>query len=857
MRKSVFLLLLFVAIQVSVNAQGLVSRTSMLVGTVVEDAQYNDKLSGATVVLEDTYYSIATDAKGTFKIKRIPSEVYVVRVSLIGYETLRVKVDLEKSDSLNLTFKLKPSTLVQDEVTVTANRISDNASTSISRIDKKEIEKLNYGQDLTYALNNTPGVVVTSFNGNGIGYTGLSIRGTDNTRTNIMINGIPLNDAESQGAFTINLPDLLASTDNIQVQRGVGTSTNGAGAFGASVNIQTTKLNTKPYAEINNVYSLAKGEDINIKINKGGKKVLDQGFAGFGTAKNSISLGTGLLNDHFAFDGRFSQVSTDGYVDRGAVDLSSYLVSGGYYSEKLLVKANHFSGKERTYLTFTGVPQSKLNGDSTLINHYYNNLGYLYFTPADSVNLFDTSNTRTYNNSLYKGETDNYKQDHYQLLTNYQLNKNLNVSVNLHYTKGKGYFEQFKYNQAFAKHNLDTLFIGGDTIASTDLVKQRWLDNDFYGFTYNVNYYSKQNFSLIAGGGYNTYIGNHYGDVVWARFASQSTPPHRYYEAEAKKSDFNIYFKPTLKIAKRFEAFVDMQIRTVNYKGSGDDNNRKNVDFSDAFIFFNPKIGGSFTVDARNKFFAFFGQANKEPNRDDYRNLAPLREPNAEKLTNTEIGYSRKGNIYALNLTAYNMSYADQLILTGALNDVGEALRVNVAESYRRGIEIDGSVKPVPFVKLSANFAYSINKVLNYEEKLNKYDPAGAPDGFDSTTYALSTIALSPSMVGSGLLEVEPIRGLNIGLFNKYVGKQYLDNTQTESRILKAYYAADLRLAYTLVLPLVKELTFSVALNNVFNTLYENGGYSYGYMYDGTEVRESFYYPQAVRNVLFGLNAKF
>lgn len=865
MKKCLFLLALSICSYFGTQAQGLVSITYTLKGTVVEDAQYNDKLAGATVNLEGTYFTTSSDAKGNFIFKNIPPNTYVARISLIGYETLRIGVDLER-DNAQLTFKLKPSSLVQDEVVVNANRIRDNAASNVSNIGKEELEKMNYGQDLPYMLNNTPGVVVGSYNGNGVGYSNITIRGTDNTRTNVTINGIPLNDAESQGSYTVNLPDLVSSVDNIQVQRGVGTSTNGAGAFGASVNIQTTKLNKEPYAELSNAISPNKGADINLKFKKKGKKVLDQGFTGFGTLKNTVSLGTGLLKDHWVFDGRFSRVNTEGYIDRGSAKLTSYFLSGGYYGNKLLVRFNQFSGQEKTYLVFGGVPEAKLRGDQAgLLNHYYNNKGYLYMDAADSTNLFN-SNARTFNSNTYADETDNYKQDHYQLLGNYQLSRYINFNLGLHYTKGAGYYEQFKKDEGFAKYGLMPLIYGSDTINRTDLIRRRWLDNDFYGFTYSGTYYSKEALTLTIGGSYTIYQGRHYGEIYWARFASQSNIRDHYYDAKAKKTDFNFYIKPTLRIGKRIETFAELQARSIGYDGTGDDNNKKNVDFHDGLLFINPKAGISYMLNARNKFFGYIGVANKEPNRDDYRNLAPAKKPNPEQLTDMEVGYGRKDRFYTLDLTLYNMLYKDQLVLTGQVNDVYEPLRVNVSNSYRRGIELATTVRLNEKIKIGANAAYSQNKIKQFEEKINQYDMnTYAPAGVATTVYKLTDISYSPSLVTGGLIEVEPISNGYIGLTSKYVGKQYLDNTANESRKLDGYWVNDLRLAYTLKTEVVKSITFSLMLNNFLNALYQNGGYTYASQYvdpnntaaPGTTVRENFYYPQAVRNIMFGLSAKF
>lgn len=863
-RSTLFLFL--VSILPLVSSAQLVSITHTLKATVVEDAQYNDKLSGAVITLEGTFYSASSDAEGNLVLKNVVPNRYVAKVSLIGYETLRVGVDLERGDAV-LTFRLKPSLQVQDEVVVSSTRINENGASNVSNIDKEEIEKNNYGQDLPYLLNNTPGVVVSSFNGNGIGYSNITIRGSDNTRTNVTINGIPLNDAESQGMYTVNLPDIASSVDNIQVQRGAGTSTNGAGAFGASINIQTTKLRKEPYVEIGQAFGSPKGKDINIPLG-GGKKLFKQGFEGFWNNKSTINMGTGLLKEYWAFDSRLSLMSTEGYTDRGSSQLNSYFVSGGFYGKKFLARFNTFSGTERTYLTFGGVPEAKLRGDTAgLLTHYYNNLGVLYHTAADSVNLF-TADNRKYNLELYKDATDNYKQTHNQLLMSYQFNRYFSLNVGLHFTKGFGFYEQFRRNEGFGEYNLAPVILGADTLTRTDLVRRLYLDNNFYGATYNLTYYSKERFTLTIGGAYNIYKGLHYGTITWARHPSQSNLGDYYYESTGKKKDLNVYIKPNVHLTKRVDAFADFQVRYVNYISNGDEQRYLPLPIEEKYTFINPKVGLSYTRNSKNKFFAYAGVANKEPNRDDFFNRAKpklntsantdtLGKAFPESMTDFEIGYTRRDRAYTLNVTAYNMAYSDQLVLTGQVNEVYAPLRTNVSESYRRGLEVDGAVKVTEFIKLAANFAYSQNKIKGFEERINTYDANYAPIGVKSTKYSLTDIAYSPAVIAGATVDVEAIENFFISLNSKYVGKQYLDNTSSEERKLNPYLLHNLRLAYRLTLPNVKECTLSVQLNNFANTLYENGGYTYAGIYNGNLVRENFYYPQAVRNIMFGINAKF
>ncbi|MCX6290971.1 MAG: TonB-dependent receptor, partial [Bacteroidetes bacterium] len=510
---------------------------------IISDETSGEKIRGAVVSIEHTFLKAITDANGNFTIANVKNGPMKLHVTHLAYQDYSEEI---KSAGSPLAIRLKEKTVMADEVNVVATRAGGKSAIAYTNLEKEEIEKQNLGQDLPYLLNMTPSVVVTSDAGTGVGYTGIRIRGSDATRVNVTINGIPVNDAEGHLVYWVDLPDFASSVDNIQIQRGIGTSTNGAGAFGGSVNIQSTKLSAEPFASVNS------------------------SFGSFNTMKNTVQFGTGLLNKTFAMEGRFSKITSDGYIDRATSDLKSFYLSGGYYGNKSSLRMILFSGKEKTYQAWYGVPQEKLNGNTdSLMNHYYNNLGYVYFTPQDSLNLFN-SNNRTYNLYTYPNQTDNYQQDYYQLLYSRSVNANWNLNAALHYTKGKGYYEEYEHAQSLAAYHLDTMFINNDTVVTTNLVRQRWLDNDFYGFTFSTNYTkTKMRFSL--GGAGNRYHGKHYDEVTWMEKNPGTPFPYRYADNDATKNDFTVFAKLNYEITSRLEAYGDVQYRTITYEFPGFD----------------------------------------------------------------------------------------------------------------------------------------------------------------------------------------------------------------------------------------------------------------------------------------------
>ncbi|MCD0487432.1 TonB-dependent receptor [Pedobacter sp. MC2016-14] len=723
----------------------------------------------------------------------------------------------------------RDTTTTLDEIIVKSTRATEKSATTYKNLNKQEIEVNNFGQDLPFLLNNTPGVVVTSDAGAGVGYTGIRIRGSDATRVNVTINGIPYNDSESQGSFWVNMPDFASSVDNIQIQRGVGTSTNGAGAFGGSINIQTTATSAQPYAELNN------------------------SFGSFNTWKNTVKIGTGLINDKFSFDGRLSRIKSDGFIDRAASDLKSFFLSGAYYGKTDLLRINVFSGTERTYQAWNGVPEAKLRGDVTGLNtHYNNNIDYLYYTQADRDNLFSADN-RTYNQFTYKDQTDNYWQNHYQALYAKEFSEQFSFNAALHYTDGKGYFEELKPKAKFSAYGLPNPVINGSALTRTDLIRRRWLDNDFYGATYAFNYQPQTNLTFTLGGAYNEYKGKHFGQIIWSQVASTLNNADHYYDNKANKTDFNIYGKVNYSPVDKLSLFADLQYRKIDYSINGTEKNINLLAIKDNLDFFNPKIGSTYFINPSSNVYASLSVANKEPNRDDYINTEPGISPKKERLNNVETGYRFKNKAFNAGLNLYGMFYKDQLVVTGKINDVGEYYRQNVDKSYRIGAELDASYQISSKLAINANAALSKNKVKNFTEFFDDYDNGGQ----QTVNYSSTDISFSPNQVLFGEVVYKLFSNFAVALQSKYVSKQYMDNTQNEGRKLNAYWVNNARLGYDFSFKGVKNVNLGVLANNLLNKKYESNGYTYRFLSGGDVYTENFYFPQAGTNFLVSLNVKF
>ena len=685
-----------------------------------------------------------------------------------------------------------------DEVLVAAIRVDSKTPVTFTNLTKKEFKTRNLGQDIPILMNYLPSVVTTSDAGNGIGYTGIRVRGSDATRVNITINGIPYNDSESQGTYWVNMPDFASSLESVQLQRGVGSSTNGSGAFGASLNMLTDN-----YSKVNS------GEI----ANSGGS---------FNSRKNTVKFSTGLLNNHFEIAGRLSVLKSDGYIDRASSDLKSYFLQGTYVGKTTLLKALAFGGKEKTYQSWNGIDAATLESNRT-----FNSAGM--FTDQ-------FGNIRFYDN-----ETDNYQQDHYQLHWNEKISDKWNTNLAFHYTKGKGYFENYIEDAAFTDFGL--LPVG--TEVTTDLIRQKWLDNDFYGTTFSSNY-KEEKLNLVIGGAYNKYEGAHFGKVIWARFASQSELGDRYYDDSATKTDANLFAKANFQISEKISFYGDLQIRNVHYKANSLETGLVN----DNFNFFNPKAGLNFDLNSKNTLYFSFARANREPNRDDYSNGTPK----PEQLNDFELGWRLISEKTKLNVTAYYMKYKNQLVLTGALNDVGSPLRENVGDSYRLGLEVNADLYLSEKWLLRPNIALSENKNQRYY-----FQKDGVLQDFGNTS-----IAFSPNIVAGNCLTFAPSNNLQFSILSKFVGKQFMGNIEAANSELQGYFVNDLNVSYEIQPKSVfKSVLFSVLVNNLFNTKYVSNGYYYTYDDTWTNPGNTItldgagYYPQAGLNFLAGIIMKF
>lgn len=759
----------------SISAQEKISGTVVAAGT-------GEPLAGVSV--SAGRQGTVTGENGGFYLT--VSENAAISFSFTGYKSQtikwqggRIRVELER-----INLMLQP-------VEIKAIRAGERAPFAKTNLDKKEIRANNPGWDLPFILNQTPSVVANSDAGNGVGYTGIRIRGSDASRINVTLNGIPYNDAESQGVFFVDLPDFASSVNSIQIQRGAGTSSNGAGAFGATINMSTNEFNEKKYAEI------------------------ITGAGSFNTLRHTVKAGTGLLNDHFTLDLRFSRIRSDGFIDRASSRLGSVFGSAAYWSKKASLRFNAFTGKEKTYQAWYGVPENLLHTNRT----------------------FNSAGTEK-PGSPYENETDNFLQNHYQFFYNQEAGRHWQFSMAAFYTRGKGYYEQYRANASLSDYGLNNIVQNGNPVTGSDLVRQLWLDNHFYGGIYSF-IFKNNSHQFTLGGGYTEYRGKHYGIVTWAQ--NFNPAGHRWYNLDADKKDFNLYLKEQIRLNDKWELFADLQYRRVNYAINGFRNNPALL-VNNNWAFFNPKAGISYKQKDWTAYLSY-SIANKEPNREDFE-AGNNRQPLHENLHDLEAGFEKKFRKAGLGANLFYMRYRNQLVLTGQINDVGAYTRTNIPRSYRLGIEIQGSLNPLPWLKASANIAFSRNKVLNFTEFVDDYDNGGQKSFF----HASPDIAFSPGVVGSANISITPFRGTMLSFISKYVGKQYLDNTQNESRSLRAFYVQDARISQSLKFRGVKEVSVSLLVNNLFNLAYEPNGYTFSYLSNGALTTENFYFPMAGRN---------
>ncbi len=750
----------------------------------------NQPLGGAVVSVKEIELYRTTGFDGEFNFKVKPGK-YTLTVSYTGYRSKKIIVVAQRDTYLKI--QLYPATEKLDEVIINAVKATADMPLAQTNVSKQQLEEQNLGQDVPFLLETLPGVVVTSDAGAGVGYTGIRIRGISAQQINVTLNGIPFNDPESQSVYWVDIPDIAANTQSIQMQRGVGTSTFGTGAFGASLNLQTDRISKEPAAAIQTAYG------------------------SFNTLKYGAKGSTGLLNNHFAFTGHFSKTKSDGYIDRASSDLKSYYISGTYTDKKNTLKALAFGGHEITYQAWYGVDKQTFETNPT-----FNYAGAIY---DNNWNIID----------YYDNQVDNYKQAHYQLHFSHKFNNDVKLNIAAHYTNGRGYYEQYKQNEDFADYGFSPIVINGQTIDKTDLIRRKWLDNDFYGGIVSMSYHTRVG-NYILGLAANEYDGRHFGRVIWAQYASDSKIRHEYYRNTGIKKSINGFVKSVYKISQALKLFTDIQFRKLSYSVNGTVAWQTPWQLSDDLFFINPKIGLYYDLNTSNDFYISLAQTHREPNRDDYQNTV-TGKPKPETLNDIEAGWKYQTNKLNAEVNLYAMLYKDQLVLSGRITNVGDPIRENVGESHRYGIETQVSYRLNDKIKIEGNLALSDNRNKEYVTRENG----------QFKTYKNTEIAYSPGIVAAGMMTFKPVKNLKLQAITKYVGSQYMDNRNIPTSKLDSYLIENLLMSYqTGANKWFKNATFSLKLNNIFNKKYASNGYMWG---DAPH-----YFPQAGFNVLAGLN---
>lgn len=726
------------------------------------------------------------------------------------------------------------------EVQVVSTRATAKTPVAFTNVKKEQISKQNFGQDIPFLLSTTPSVLTTSDAGTGVGYTAIRVRGTDATRINVTANGIPMNDSESHAIFWVNTPDFASSLEDMQIQRGAGTSTNGSGAFGASINMRTQSISSKPYAEVSGSYG------------------------SFNTHKETVKVGTGLINKYWAFDARLSNIQSDGYRDRASSDLKSYFVQGGYFGENTTIKFITFGGKEKTYHAWDGISKEQLENDRT-----YNPNGV----------ILDDNKGKGNPIGFYDDQMDNYRQTHYQLLFNHIFSPAWNLNIAFHYTNGFGYYQEYKNGRSLEEYGLKPFYLPGNSEPQekTNLVRQKLVDSDFGGGIFSLNY---QNEKLNAsfGGALNRYSNDHYGKVLWVKnYTEQLAPDHEYYRNNGGKTDGNVYLKANYQLTDELSAYADLQYRYIHYTIDGDNDkwdftatppHLQRLDVRENFSFFNPKAGLFWQINPNHSAYASFSVAQKEPTRNNYTDGMFEEHPTAEKLLDYELGYTYRNEWFTAGVNLYYMDYTDQLVLNGKTNDIGEAMAENVKDSYRMGIELALGAKFNAWLRWDINGTWSKNRIKNYVGYV--YDQSlvnGVTDDLWTQTAiegGNSPIAFSPSFIGNSLITLGS-NGLEISFQSQYVSRQYLDNFGTKDNSLDAYFVNHLSASYSFQTRYTKGITIGATVYNLFNTKYETNGYSQSVaLYENGDKTKPYvikhdprFYPMAGTNILAHITFRF
>ncbi|MEY3368552.1 MAG: hypothetical protein RI973_1707 [Bacteroidota bacterium] len=805
---------------------------------LVTDEQ-GQPLPGASVLVTETKQGTVTGSDGRYLIGNLQPGIYQLRFSFVGFQPAMKGLEVPQNQlSISQDVALTPTAILLDALTVRATRAGEKSPFTYSIVSREALNARNLGQDVPFLLDATPSAVVTSDAGAGIGYTGIRIRGTDPTRINVTINGVPLNDAESHNVFWVDLPDFAASTQDIQIQRGAGASTNGAGAFGATINLRTDELQLEPESEI----SLGAGS--------------------FGTRRAMAKFGTGLLGKKaaagsqptgYVFDGRLSRILSDGYIERASADLKSFHFSGAWLGEHQSLRAHVFSGHEITYQAWNGVPAQ--------------------WVDDEKLRRFNVSGTEK-PGKPYADEVDNYQQTHAQLVYNHSLDRRWHLNLTGHYTRGYGFFEQYKADESPSRYLLPEQPCP-DSLAPCeyDYIRRRWLDNHFLGGIGALHFNSDaQRWQATFSTGWNRYLGDHYGEIIWGEGLEGAQPGHRYYFGTGDKSDYHVFAKGQYEQRKGFSWHADLQYRLVTYEITGTDNDLRETNADLNYGFFNPKLGWFWDINAGWSASSSFAVAHREPNRNDFTDAPAGQRPRPERLYNTEasLQYRQGGKSFGLNL--YHMHYRDQLVLTGNINDVGAPIRTNVPESYRLGLELTARVPLVSRFSLDWNATLSRNKILDFTEYRDNWDTWEQ----EVIGHGTTDIAFSPELIAFGRLSWEAIQQqrqqLTLSLGCKHVGQQFIDNTSNAFAVLDAYTVGELQLRWVLRPAGMEELSFNLLINNLFGARYSANAWTYRYIsasYDarpddpyarleeGDRYNLTGYFPQAGRNVLLGVTARF
>jgi iron complex outermembrane receptor protein len=810
MKKILFISLIINTV-IFFRAEAFQEKGFLISGSIKDSS--GEPIAGAAISILSTLSGTYSAADGSYSMRVNSPGHYSIRYSYTGYGDFVKEFDITTSIVSDVVLERK--LVMTGEVVVSATRAGTSTPVAYTSVSSEQIKKMNSGQDLPFIIGNTPSLVETSEAGTGIGYTSFRIRGTDGSRINVTVDGIPLNDAESQQVFWVDLPDLASSVDNIQVQRGVGTSSNGAGAFGASLNLKTVSPELEPFAGFSTSYG------------------------SFNSMKNKITAGTGNISGHFAVQLRYSDIKSDGYIKRTGSDNRSGSVSGVYMNKKSFVKANILIGEEHTQISWWGVPADMLSVDRT-------------YNPAGEYT--DEYGIKRY----YENESDNYRQDHYNLGYGTEIGRYFTLNAAIHLTEGKGYYEEYREDQLYSDYGLPPVILDTTEIFSTDMIRRKWMSNGFVGAVWSVRF-RKNRIDAVAGGGLNYYSGNHYGKIIWMRNAGTTEKDFEWYRNGAQKGEVSIYGKVNYMLTEKLNTFADLQYRHISYSMSGRDDDLKDITQEHNYDFFNPKAGLFLKISSRHNAFVSFSVANREPTRSDFKEASgdPASTPRPETLYDAEAGYDYKGQMLTTSINIYGMFYKDQLVPTGELSDVGYPVMTNVSRSYRTGVELTAGIKPAKWLEWNMNLTLSRNIIPDFILWYTDYNSSDWSENYLSKELGNVNIAYSPEVVAFGDLGFMVSNQFEVHLISKYVGKQYFDNTSSSDRMIDPYFVNNLRFDINPEVKKIKSLEFRVMISNLLNTQYESNGYGGVWYEDGIEKTWGYYFPQAGINFMVSAGIKF